>query len=681
MLGSKKIYLLFQLFGLCQIASAQSKLKIPTFEEVLSLPTPSNPQISPNGKNILFQLRTTDWESNRYDTEIWLSKNEKNPIQLTHNAASSSHSPKWSPDGKWIAFLSSQENGNQIQVIRLEGGESFPATNIEGGINSFEWAPNSQQFAITMNQKETKEERMTKERFGDFEIDDAVPKHSWLYTVSFNPKHINAAQLPCYGNNDCITWAEPIALIDDVDFTIGNFKWSPDGLKIIFDKQPDELIGTYMNSDIGILDVQRKDWEVLVENSSFDFLVDWSPDSKSIVYVTALDNHSSTSYQNSHFFTVEIGNKNKKKLAKDFDEELKDLIWTSSGIYAMAYQKTKTQLFLINPTTGNIRAVSETPDRIYSFSISADGSAIALLGDTDESLKEIYTTSLHNYAPNRVTDFTNQISQWKVGQSEVVSWKSEDGTLIEGVLHKPKDYNPAEKYPLLVIVHGGPTMVDRPTPIPVLYPVLQWLDKGAFVLRPNYRGSGGYGEKFRSLNVENLGIGDAWDILSGVDYLDSLGVIDTNKMGCMGWSQGGYISAFLTTTSNQFKAISVGAGISNWQTDYVTTDFHAFTRQYLKATPWSDPSIYKKTSPITYINQATTPTLIQHGEHDSRVPIANAYELLQGLRDVGVDSKLVIYKGLGHTIYKPKERLAVVWHNWQWFGKYVFGEDVKIPLE
>lgn len=144
MLNLKKIYLLFQLIGLCQIVCAQSKLKVPTFEEVLSLPVPSNPQISPNGKNILFELRTTDWQSNRYDTEIWLSKNEKKPIQLTYNATSESHSPKWSPDGKWIAFLSSQENGNQIQVIRLEGGESFPATNIEGGINSFEWSPNSQ---------------------------------------------------------------------------------------------------------------------------------------------------------------------------------------------------------------------------------------------------------------------------------------------------------------------------------------------------------------------------------------------------------------------------------------------------------------------------------------------------------------------------------------------------------
>jgi dipeptidyl aminopeptidase/acylaminoacyl peptidase len=149
----------------------------------------------------------------------------------------------------------------------------------------------------------------------------------------------------------------------------------------------------------------------------------------------------------------------------------------------------------------------------------------------------------------------------------------------------------------------------------------------------------------------------------------------------MGWSQGGYISAFLTTNSDKFKAISVGAGISNWVTYYVNTDIHPFTRQYLKATPWADMDIYLKTSPMTNINKAKTPTLIQHGEFDKRVPIPNAYELYQGLQDVGVDTKLVVYKGFGHGITKPKERLAAVWHNWEWFGKFIWGEEIEVPEE
>jgi len=224
----------------------------------------------------------------------------------------------------------------------------------------------------------------------------------------------------------------------------------------------------------------------------------------------------------------------------------------------------------------------------------------------------------------------------------------------------------------MVIIHGGPTDIDVPTPIlNYVYPANQWVNEGYVVLRVNYRGSAGYGEAFRSLNVRNLGVGDAWDVMSGVRYLHRLGIADTTKMGCMGWSQGGYISAFLTTNTNSFDAISVGAGISNWMTYYVNTDIHPFTRQYLKNDPWRDPNIYDKTSPMTNITRATTPTLIQHGEFDRRVPIPNAYELLQGLRDVGVDSKLIVYEGFGHGITKPKERLAAMKHNYDWFKQYV----------
>jgi dipeptidyl aminopeptidase/acylaminoacyl peptidase len=264
----------------------------------------------------------------------------------------------------------------------------------------------------------------------------------------------------------------------------------------------------------------------------------------------------------------------------------------------------------------------------------------------------------------------------------VIEWVSQDGTRLEGVLLKPADFDPSVRHPLLVIIHGGPTWLSFPvTAYTYVYPVQQWLEKGAVILMPNYRGSAGYGEAFRSLNVRNLGVGDAWDVLSGVDHLIALGFIDSERMGAMGWSQGGYISAFLTTTCDRFAAISVGAGISDWMTYYVNTDIHPFTRQYLQGTPWSDPDIYATTSPMSYINQASTPTLIQHGEFDRRVPTPNAYELYQGLQDVGVPVELVIYKGFGHGISKPKELLAAVWHNWQFFAKWIWGEEVVIPVE
>jgi len=198
--------------------------------------------------------------------------------------------------------------------------------------------------------------------------------------------------------------------------------------------------------------------------------------------------------------------------------------------------------------------------------------------------------------------------------------------------------------------------------------------RGALVLRVNYRGSAGYGQRFRQLNVNNLGVGDAWDVLSGIDALIAQGHVDPNKLACMGWSQGGYISAFLTTSSTRFKAISVGAGISDWATYYYNTDITPFTRQYLGTNPVDDPKIYEKTSPISYVKKAATPTLVQHGELDRRVPIANAYELRQALEDRGVPVEMVVYKGFGHGIDKPKAARAVMEHNFAWFNHYIFGD-------
>jgi dipeptidyl aminopeptidase/acylaminoacyl peptidase len=370
------------------------------------------------------------------------------------------------------------------------------------------------------------------------------------------------------------------------------------------------------------------------------------------------------------------------RMAEDFDEDIRIIDWNSSGIYFTAWRKTKRHLFRLDPDSGKTKVFATTPSYIWSVSFSKDGKTVAISGQDPTTLSEIYKTPLTNYNPVALTNFTKQIKDWNVGTSEVVTWKSKDETDIEGVLHKPHDFDHKKNYPLFVIIHGGPTGIDYPAvETGYVYPILQWLEKGAVIFMPNYRGSAGYGEKFRSLNVRNLGVGDMWDVMSGVDFLIEQGFVDPEKMGAMGWSQGGYISAFLTTNTDRFRAISVGAGISNWMTYYVNTDIHPFTRQYLKATPWDDPEIYAKTSPMTNIKQAQTPTLIQHGEFDRRVPIPNAYELFQGLQDVGVEAELIVYKGFGHGISKPKERLAAMWHNWIWFAKYIWNEEVSLPLK
>ena len=284
-----------------------------------------------------------------------------------------------------------------------------------------------------------------------------------------------------------------------------------------------------------------------------------------------------------------------------------------------------------------------------------------------------------NFSPRLLT-MTEQSKAFLLGTREVISWKSTDGTTIEGVLIKPANFDPAKKYPLLCVIHGGPTGIDRPTlltPDSRYYPSDIWAARGALVLKVNYRGSAGYGEAFRKLNMRNLGVGDAWDVLSGVDYLIGKGWVDKDKVGCMGWSQGGYISAFLTASSDRFVAISVGAGISNWATYYYNTDITPFTINYLGNDPADDPEIYQKTSPMTYIKKARTPTLIQHGELDRRVPIANAYELATGFggsRREGRDDRL---QGFWSPASPNRDAMrAVMQHNLAWFNHYIWGDPL-----
>jgi dipeptidyl aminopeptidase/acylaminoacyl peptidase len=674
--------------GLILICSVTFAQRTPTFEEVISLRSVGGVTMSPDGKNIAYTVQTTDWIDNRFDSEIWLSKNGEDPFQVTHTYKNSSTNPAFSPDGKWIAFLADRGKKNQIYVLRLAGGEAKMVTKEEEGINAFEWHPSGDRFIILKPEKEDNAKKEREKKFGAFEADDRDFVLSHLWQIDFNPNLPDPSERPCYETTDslkvkagCIEMPKATRITEG-EFTVTSFNVSPDGTRIAFTHQPDPLINSFIKSDISVVNLSDKKITNVVSNPSSDGLEDWSPDSKEILFTSNMNDSTSNFYTNSKLFALSLESGAVRQLAKNLDEDLGGFTWEASGIYSSVWNKTKRHLYKVDPQTGNHSVLISNPEHVYGFSFSKSGDRIAFVGRNGDQLNEVFVTDINNLQPKKITSFSSQIADWKVAQSEVISWKSKDGATIEGVLHKPANYDPAKKYPLLVMIHGGPTGIDTPTPVPgYVYPVLQWLDKGCLVLRPNYRGSAGYGEAFRSLNVKNLGVGDMWDVMSGIDYLDKKGMIDKTRMGSMGWSQGGYISAFLTTNTDVFKAISVGAGISNWMTYYVNTDIHPFTRQYLKATPWSDEVIYKKTSPMTNINKAKTPTLIQHGEFDKRVPIANAYELLQGLRDKRVPAELIVYKGFGHGITKPKERLAATTHNWQWFNKYVWGDDIILKVK
>jgi len=573
--------------GLCL---AQTPGVGPSFEDVLSLRSVGTAVLSPDGHTVAFTIRSTNWKDNRYDTEIWLAREGSAPFQLTRTPSGSSRAPRWSPDGRWIAFLADRGDKQQIYIIRADGGEARRLTDAKEGIEDFRWAPDGTRIAYTSRESEPDSVKQRKSKYGDFSVEGSDYRQTALWLLDVTSDSL-AAVPACPSQPDsgaasaatahCTPAARPKRLTDGERFTVQTFAWSPDGTRIAFEHQANPLLGSDVTADISVLTVASDAVHPLVTTPGPDGGPTWSPDGKWILYATAGGDTTSYYYKNGQLAKIPAGGGTPVRLAADLDEDLGSAEWTPAGIYLLAWQGTKRALFEVDPGGGGgrTRLVGGAPDDIYAVTFSAAGRAVALLGQSPTTLTEVYHTPLAPFRPVAVTTMSRQIAAWSVGTSEVISWTSRDGARIEGVLSKPRDFNPARRYPLLVVIHGGPTGIDVPTP-PVsgyVYPIPQWLAKGALVLRPNYRGSAGYGEKFRSLNVRNLGVGDAWDVLSGVDHVIQLGFVDTTRMGAMGWSQGGYISAYLTTTTHRFKAISVGAGISDWMTYYVNTDIHPFT--------------------------------------------------------------------------------------------------------
>src|SRR5215472_1781098 len=652
-------------------ASASS---VPTIDQSLEWQAAFSPKISPDGKRVVYEVQKANWEENAFERNLWIGEIASGETHALTTAKKSSTNPAWSPDGKWIAFLSDRpaqikdtpDGKKQLYVISADGGEAQQLTKAESDVSDLDWAPDSKRIAFSMSDPEPKVMKDRKEKYGEYSVVHGDYQMTHLWTVEFSS-----------GGTET---AEPKRLTEGDKFSLGDFSWSPDGTRIAFSAQRDPDLISSDTADLYVVTVNDKSVKRIVSTPGPDRNPHWSPDGKKIAFETAAGS-SYYYYTNSKIGVVSPDGGPVQVLTASFDEDPGLIAWGPDGIYFGAVQKTNVHLFRLSPATGAVEKLS-TPEIMVasSFSFSRDYKTVAYRAALENQYSEIYTTSLTPWQGKKLTAMGEHLKGFTPAHRVVVSWKSADGTAIEGVLYAPPNFDTKKKYPLLVVIHGGPTGVDQPVvSADRYYPIERFVAKGALVLRPNYRGSAGYGEKFRSLNVRNLGIGDYADVLSGVDSLIAKGFVDKDRVGSMGWSQGGYISAYITTISDRFKAVSVGAGSSDWSTYYVNTDITPFTRQYLHATPWDDPEIYWRTSPISNIAKARTPTLIQHGENDRRVPIPNAYELRQALEDRGVPVKMVVYKGFGHAITKPKQQRAVMEENEKWFAQYIWGEKPEEP--
>ena len=643
------------------VSSTDTAKRVPTIEDLLALKSAGGARISPDGMRVAYTITETDFERDAYITQIWLADvGTGRTLQLTRGDKSSS-GPSWSPDGRWLAFTSSRaEDKSQLFLISPAGGEAVQLTKSETGVRGFAWSPDGMAIAFTASDPVSKESKDREGFYGDYDVVRREYTHSHIWTVDV----AEGLRAPQPGRRRT----------SGKTYSVGRFDWSPDGTRIAFSASvnPDLINGG--TSDIYVLDLAGDAVKKIVAQPGPDSSPLWSPDGRSVLFSSAMGRQDYFA-RNSILALVPAEGGAVKPLTESFDENPNAVEWSADGIYFSAMQKTAAHLYRLDPASLQITRASAPEEVMVSgFSFSKDGKRMAFSAASPTSLSEVCVSEFP-FKPRALTRMTDQVGPFILGTREVISWKSKDGTVIEGVLIKPADFDPAKKYALLCVIHGGPTGVDRPALLSGdsrYYPSDIWAARGALILKVNYRGSAGYGAKFRILNYRNLGVGDAWDVLSGVDHLVKKGWVDAGRVGCMGWSQGGYISAFLTTSTRAFRAISVGAGISNWATYYYNTDITPFTINYLGDDPADDPAIYALTSPMTYIKKAATPTLIQHGEFDRRVPIPNAYELRQGLEDRGVPVEMVVYSGYGHGITKPKSMRAVMEHNLGWFNHYIF---------
>jgi dipeptidyl aminopeptidase/acylaminoacyl peptidase len=678
-----------------RLAAGQAIARIPSIDQALEAQTASGAALSPDGQRVVYEVSRTNWKDNAFERDLWIADRAGSTHLLTAQAKSSSGA-RWSPDGRWVAFASdrpgqvaeTKADSKQIYVIDPTGGEARQVTKLDDGVDAFEWAPDSKTIAFTTKDPLSKAQKDRVERYGEYTVIDGDERMTHLWTVDVTAAPVaapakdakekssasgasaSAAPTPPFGV------PEAHRLTEGDGFSVQGFSWSKDGSKIAFAASKDGELKNGGTTTVYVVTVADKKVTKLVTTPGPNSDPHFSPDGSEVAFVTA-DGAQYFFYANQKIAVVPAAGGKPRVMSGSFDEDARLLDWSEKGIYFAALKKTAAHLYFLNVKTGVAEQVTHPDDVVANgFSFSKDFGQVAYRAAAPNMGGEIYLASTAGAGnAEQITHLGDAMKPYTLARREVVHWKSGDGATVEGVLVKPADFDAKKKYPLLVVIHGGPTGVDQPVVNPDrYYPVEQFVAKGALVLRPNYRGSAGYGAAFRALNVRNLGVGDYADVISGVDYLIAQGFVDKDRVGSMGWSEGGYISAFITTSSDRFKAVSVGAGISDWMTYYVNTDITPFTRQYLKSTPWDDPEIYKKTSPISYIAKAKTPTLIQQGDRDKRVPVPDSFELRQALEDKGVPVKMVLYHGFGHPIDKPKQQRAVMEENLHWFEHYIWGE-------
>ncbi len=624
---------------------------------------------SPDGNKILYTVREAVMTDDRseYINQVWLcNSNGTNAVQLTKGDKNSSN-PKWSPDGNWIAFTSSRDSKNNLYILPVAGGESEKITDVKSSVGNYSWSNDGSMIAFTMpDAADDKEEKNKKAKDDSYFMDEEV-KQNRLFVLWLNKKDTAGKCIQKKLTKSAGSGGE--------NYNVNAFDWSTDGKTIAYSHGKSPEVNDNVYSDISLVDIESGTIKSIANTGAGETNPQFSPDGKLIAYQCTTDPVDWSGARHVKIYSLADGKSWRLKATPDENGGI--IGWTPDGkniLYAEA-NKTLSSIYQLSADGKSIAEWNKgSKDMIGGATLNSTGTYLGFTLQNPTQLPEGYISSLNNYAPVKVTGINAEYANKPLPKTEVIKWKSVDGKEIEGLLTYPINYQPGQKVPFILNVHGGPAGVFSQACVAGnqgTYPIAAFAEAGYAVLRPNPRGSTGYGTEFRTANREDWGGKDYQDLMAGVDQVIKMGVADENKMGVMGWSYGGFMSSWIVGHTNRFKVASIGAPVVDLSHQNLTDDIEGFLPSYFQSNPWDDWSKYDAHSPLRFVQNVKTPVMLQHGEADQRVPFSNSVMFYNALRRRNVPVRLLALPRQPHGPQEPRMVIKTMQTNIDWFEKFI----------